>query len=353
MISTPVGHARSSLRKIFNLPACQHPVSSYPLIFGLQEFGTITGLPRGDFPVDYEPVSNKKSEVGKDPYRKKLIGKKKLITIAELCHKLESESQMTWWRKILLKLIIIVDDVFIPHKESSFKTTYFIKPSKLFSWKGNDPIRTLVRQLKHGSLRLHRFPLSLQFLAFHAFKKFQSKIHAPFGQSSIMDFDDIHLPQHRPINLIDILCMEAEPNNTIPNANPLSSANILLNTTALPSIDLQSIFLSSMTPFSTISSLNQKTDHPLNHHPPTYIIPPHFSIHITRCNPYDNYILLNPPSLVTSYAVYDTSAHPKQANNSVDQNTTNITPNNPTLHSIMFDNVNINDPISLVSSQLQ
>ncbi|KAF3542924.1 hypothetical protein DY000_02007186 [Brassica cretica] len=213
MISTPVGHARgSSLRKIFNLPACQHPVSSYPLIFGLQEFGTITGLPRGAFPVDYEPVSNKKSEVGKDPHRKKLIGKKKLITIAELCHKLESESQMTWWRKILLKLIIIVDDVFIPHKESSFKTTYFIKPSKLVSWKGNDPIRTLVRQLKQGSLRLHRFPLSLQFLAFHAFKKFQSKIHAPFGQSSIMDFDDIHLPQHRPINLIDILCMEAEPN---------------------------------------------------------------------------------------------------------------------------------------------
>ena len=57
--------------------------------------------------------------------------------------------------------------------------------------------------------------------------------------------------------------------NTIPNANPLSSTNILLNTTALPSIDLQSIFFSSMTPFSTISSLNQKTDHPLNHHPPT------------------------------------------------------------------------------------
>src|SRR5690606_34303045 len=47
-----------------------------PFRFGLQEFGTITGLPCGAFPVGYNPMRDDQSEATKDPYWIKLIGKK-------------------------------------------------------------------------------------------------------------------------------------------------------------------------------------------------------------------------------------------------------------------------------------
>ncbi|KAH0892992.1 LOW QUALITY PROTEIN: hypothetical protein HID58_055421, partial [Brassica napus] len=219
-----------SLRKIFNLPACQHHVSCklihflftrhllIPSYLVFKSLGQLRVFLVELFQLIMNPSPTRRVKLAKIRTGKSLLERRSL---SQLLNYVTSSRLMIFLFRTIpcptpkyFNMVKFFESFlqFPWDRESSFKTTYFIKPSKLVSWKGNDPIRTLVRQLKQGSLRLHRFPLSLQFLAFHAFKKFQSKIHAPFGQSSIMDFDDIHLPQHRPINLIDILCMEAEPN---------------------------------------------------------------------------------------------------------------------------------------------
>ncbi|KAF3546357.1 hypothetical protein DY000_02009171 [Brassica cretica] len=89
----------SCFGKLFDLPTRQCPVScklihsllsrqlivddphtlwtafsGQPLRFGLQEFGTITGLPCGAFPVGHLPPKNKRNQALKDQIWKKLIG---------------------------------------------------------------------------------------------------------------------------------------------------------------------------------------------------------------------------------------------------------------------------------------
>uniref|UniRef100_A0A0D3CBJ2 DUF1985 domain-containing protein n=1 Tax=Brassica oleracea var. oleracea TaxID=109376 RepID=A0A0D3CBJ2_BRAOL len=93
----------SCFGKLFELPTRQCPVSckiiytflsrqlivedkhtlwsvfrSDPIRFGLQEFGTITGLPCGDFPAGYNTELEDQSKVHKDPDWIKLIGKKEI-----------------------------------------------------------------------------------------------------------------------------------------------------------------------------------------------------------------------------------------------------------------------------------
>ncbi|KAF2594308.1 hypothetical protein F2Q70_00043161 [Brassica cretica] len=107
----------SCFGKLFDLPTCQCPVScklthamltrhlvcedkhtfwsifgSDPIKFGLQEFGTITGLPYGAFPVGYTTDKEDQSKAYKDPFWIKLIGKKRFTTIADLRRKLETHT---------------------------------------------------------------------------------------------------------------------------------------------------------------------------------------------------------------------------------------------------------------------
>ncbi|KAG5388437.1 hypothetical protein IGI04_029978 [Brassica rapa subsp. trilocularis] len=99
----------SCFGKLFDLPARQCPVScklihsllsrqllvddphtqwtafsGQPLRFGLQEFGTITGLPCGAFPVGHLPPKNKRNQASKDKIWKKLIAPRSSFTIMEL-----------------------------------------------------------------------------------------------------------------------------------------------------------------------------------------------------------------------------------------------------------------------------
>ncbi|KAF3573030.1 hypothetical protein F2Q69_00058342 [Brassica cretica] len=124
---------RSCFGKLFDLPARQCPVSwklihamltrqlvvedkhtlwsvfgSDPIKFGLQEFGTITGLPCGAFPVGYTTDKEDQSQAHKDPYWIELIGKKRFTTIADLRRKLETDKHMPGPQKLRLALIIIV-----------------------------------------------------------------------------------------------------------------------------------------------------------------------------------------------------------------------------------------------------
>lgn len=131
----------SSFRKIFDILARQCPVSAKlihsfltrqllcqlehtlwsvfggnPLKFGLQEFGTVTGLNCGSFPESYHPDTAKTVVAGKDAIWRKLFGKNKMVTIAELCRMLEEDEKMSDWKKIRIALIIIVDSVLISQK---------------------------------------------------------------------------------------------------------------------------------------------------------------------------------------------------------------------------------------------
>ncbi|KAF2581840.1 hypothetical protein F2Q68_00005961 [Brassica cretica] len=61
--------------------------SGQPLRFGLQEFGTITGLPCGAFPVGHLPPKNKRNQALKDQIWKKLIGVPTCPTVGRvLCY---------------------------------------------------------------------------------------------------------------------------------------------------------------------------------------------------------------------------------------------------------------------------
>ncbi|CDY57158.1 BnaC05g50400D [Brassica napus] len=207
---------------------------SDPIRFGLQEFGTITGLPCGEFPTDYDTELEVQSNNISDPDWVKLFGKEKIVTIADLRHKLETDARMLGWKKLQLALILIVDSVLIAHqqktrptlkyvkmvqsvdaffqhpwgRESFLKTITCMKPPQ----ECKDPIGELVCLLRQDSFRLKGFPLALQLLAFQAVPQLQTIIHAPVDTLSISQLEEPHLPLHSNINYVDILRVEAEQN---------------------------------------------------------------------------------------------------------------------------------------------
>lgn len=252
----------SCFGKLFDLPARQCPVSAKfihsfltrqllcedkhtlwsafggkPLRFGLQEFGTITGLPCGPFPPGYNPDTKPATDPRKDPFWVSLIGKKRFTTIEQLAHKLETDRNMTPYMKVRLALIIIVDGVLIAHeqkprptlrfvklvedldvffshpwgRESFLKTINCMKPPKFDKLTCKDPPTKLVECLKQETYRLKGFPLSLQLLAFAAVPKLLSIIQAPYDTLTIMDLVEYHLPIHPPIATLDIHGVEADP----------------------------------------------------------------------------------------------------------------------------------------------
>ncbi|CAN6821756.1 unnamed protein product [Brassica oleracea] len=212
---------------------------SDPIKFGLQEFGTITGLPCGAFPVGYTLDKEDESQANKDPDWIKLIGKKRFTTIADLRNKLETDKNMPGKKKLQLALIIIVDGVLIAHqqtprptlkyvrmvqdvdtfcshpwgRESFIKTIVCMKPPKFVPKKCQDPIGAMVQLLKQESLRLRGFPLALQLLAYQAIPKLQSTIPIPFDSRTIMDLDGPNLPSYPAPSASDIISVEADPDD--------------------------------------------------------------------------------------------------------------------------------------------
>ncbi|KAF8113248.1 hypothetical protein N665_0054s0060 [Sinapis alba] len=164
-----------------------------PLRFGLQEFGTITGLPCGAYPT---------------------------------------EKDMYGWKKVCLALILIVDGVLIAHKQTPpLKYVQMVEDLDSFfqfPWGresfsktvacmkthgGTDPVGTLVKGLKQETLHLKGFPLVLQL----------SKIPAPFSSLLIIELEEDHLPNHPSINLNDLLLIESENNLSVSPIIPIES----------------------------------------------------------------------------------------------------------------------------------
>ncbi|KAG2287374.1 hypothetical protein Bca52824_046978 [Brassica carinata] len=265
---------RDTRRKLFDLPARQCPVScklihafltrqlvflpkntlwsafgGSPFRYGIEEFGTVTGLPCGSYPERYTPNTGKAIVAGKDRVWKRLFGKKIYVTIADLCRMFETDKDMDGWNKIQIALIIIVDGVLIAHKqearptpryvrmvenlktfltfpwgrESFLKTISCMKPSKFVPKKCEDHVATLVKKLKQRSFRLQGFPLSLQLVAFRAIPQLLDYIPAPLNNLTVMDLEDGNLPQHKSINAIHIRRVEFDPNLVVTPIIPIES----------------------------------------------------------------------------------------------------------------------------------
>ncbi|KAG2306840.1 hypothetical protein Bca52824_026588 [Brassica carinata] len=221
-----------------------------PLRYGLQEFGTVTGLNCGSFPQGYHPDTAKSVVAGKDTVWKKLFGKKKTINIAELCQMLEKEKDMSGWKKIRIALIIIVDGVLIAHKqvprptpryvsmlsklttffafpwgrESFLKTISCMKPPKPAPPKIKDHVAWLVHKLKQSSFRLQGFPLTLQLVVFRAIPQLLDFISSPLDHRTCMDLEDGYLSQHKSINYLDIRRVECSSNVNDPGWGEWSNA---------------------------------------------------------------------------------------------------------------------------------
>ncbi|RID76404.1 LOW QUALITY PROTEIN: hypothetical protein BRARA_B03377 [Brassica rapa] len=261
----------SCFGKLFDIPARQCPVSAKlihsfltrqlvclpkntlwsvfggnPLRYGLQEFGTVTGLNCASFPEGYHPDTAKPVVAGKDEVWKRLFGKKTMVTIAELCLMLEEDKKMEHWKKIRIALIIIVDGVLIAHKqqaratpryvkmlknlktffafpwgrESFVKTISCMKPPKPSLKNGNDPVSWL---LKQDSFRLQSFPLTLQLVAFRAIPQLLSFIPAEPDQRTLMDLEDGYLPQHKSIDSIGVRRVEFSSDLAVSPIIPIES----------------------------------------------------------------------------------------------------------------------------------
>uniref|UniRef100_A0A0D3B5F8 Ubiquitin-like protease family profile domain-containing protein n=1 Tax=Brassica oleracea var. oleracea TaxID=109376 RepID=A0A0D3B5F8_BRAOL len=221
----------SCFGKLFDLPARQCPVScklihsllsrqllvddphtlwttfsGQPLRFGLQEFGTITGLPCGAFPVGHLPPKNKRNQASKDKIWKKLIDgvliayqqtPRPTLKYVQMVDNLETFFQFPWGR------------------ESFCKTLACMKPQQ-----GEDP-SSLVRGLKQETLHLKGVPLVLQLVAVRAIPKLLSIIPAPRSSLTIMELEEDHLLDHPSININDVLTIEAEENLSVTPIIPI------------------------------------------------------------------------------------------------------------------------------------
>ncbi|KAF8104776.1 hypothetical protein N665_0168s0019, partial [Sinapis alba] len=269
----------SCFGKLFELPAQQCPVScklihtlltrqlicdgkhtlwsvfgADPLRFGLQEFGTITGLPCGAFPVGYDPSPENTNGPLKDSYWFKLIGKKKSTTITDLRSKLEKETNLPAHQQTPCptpRYMEMLEDVdaFCSHpwgRESFLKTITCMKPPKFVPKKCEDPIGTLVQLLKQETYKLKGFPLALQLVAFRAIPLLQSQIEVPADTPavSILELDEPHLPIFPALSKTDILRVEADPNLIPPYTAVMSDCKLLhklqLKVTSLITIYSQS-----------------------------------------------------------------------------------------------------------------
>ncbi|CAN7042845.1 unnamed protein product [Brassica rapa subsp. trilocularis] len=227
----------SCFGKLFDIPARQCPVSAKlihsfltrqliclpkntlwsvfggnPLRYGLQEFGTVTGLNCASFPEGYHPDTAKPVVAGKDEVWKRLFGKKTMVTIAELCLILEEDKKMDHWKKIRIALIIIVDGVLIAHKQQACATPRYVKMLKnlktffAFPWGRESFVKTI--SCMKPPKPLQGFPLTLQLVAFRAIPQLLSFIPAQPDQRTLMDLEDGYLPQHKSINSISIRRVE-------------------------------------------------------------------------------------------------------------------------------------------------
>ncbi|KAG7656540.1 hypothetical protein ISN44_As01g036170 [Arabidopsis suecica] len=98
-----------------------------PLRLSLVEFGSVTGLPCGEFPEEYEPDFFPRRENGTNDYWDVLIGEDKNATLADISSKFQALKGIENPLKLPLALLLIVDGVLIANNQThrpTFKSNF-------------------------------------------------------------------------------------------------------------------------------------------------------------------------------------------------------------------------------------
>ncbi|AAG12807.1 unknown protein; 55998-51558 [Arabidopsis thaliana] len=98
-----------------------------PLRFSLVEFGSVTGLPCGEFPEEYEPDFFPRRENGTNDYWNVLIGEDKNATLADVSSKFQALKGIENPLKLPLALLLIVDGVLIANNQTHRPTFKYVK----------------------------------------------------------------------------------------------------------------------------------------------------------------------------------------------------------------------------------
>lgn len=218
-----------------------------PLRFSLVEFGSVTGLPCGEFPEEYDPYFQPTPVNGEKCFWDELIGEDRKATLADVSAKLESSAGMDRDYRLRLALLLIVDGVLIASsqtprptfkyvemlrdidaflafpwgRESYLKTISSMRPDKKLhhipvvkkprlQGKCTDPLTTFTDQLQQKTFRLTGFPLALQLLAYRNISGLLQKIPGSSDPRTFLDWDSIGLPKNN-LTLFDIHAVERAP----------------------------------------------------------------------------------------------------------------------------------------------
>lgn len=177
-----------------------------PIRFSLREFGVVTGLNCGRLP-DSKIVKERQNTKGiASKYISELVGNRKCVKLPDLLRMLKQNKNKPSWKKLSVALVIIVEgvvavksqlgvvneniveicwdiDFFLeyPWGRQAFQETVedIMKDKSEFS------LTTMVGRLKQSSIALHRFPMSIQLLAFEVIYGLE-KIHRESGDE--LDF---------------------------------------------------------------------------------------------------------------------------------------------------------------------
>lgn len=219
-----------------------------PLRFSLVEFGSVTGLPCGEFPEEYDPYFQPVPVPGEKYYWDELIGEDRKATLADVCKIFENTSANNGTLRLRLALLLIVDGVLVASsqthrptfkyvemlqdvdaflsfpwgRESFLKTISTMRPERKMHTnhvgkkprlhaKTVDPIKTFTDQLQQKTIRLTGFPLALQLLAYRNVSGLLAKIPGSSDTRTFMEWDSVGLPKNN-LPLTDIHDVERDPN---------------------------------------------------------------------------------------------------------------------------------------------
>lgn len=160
-----------------------------PIRFSLREFGKITGLSCGPYPLESGIVSATSNANMVCPYWYTLIGPNPETTVSQIVTMLKSERDMPGWRKLRLALIVIVEGILSCGTQPIRPRTWVVEMVRnlevflAYPWGRHAFERTirmvklgkkvkrlsiLKQKLKQRSLVLHGFPIAIQLFLFQS-----------------------------------------------------------------------------------------------------------------------------------------------------------------------------------------
>ncbi|KAF8117709.1 hypothetical protein N665_0008s0063 [Sinapis alba] len=207
-----------------------------PMRFSLAEFGTVTGLPCGEFEEGY--VVDDMARVKKTDFVfwDRLFYGRRDVTIADVAAMVASDKEMPPNRKLKLCLLIIVDGVLLATTQNPKPTVKHVKrleslkkflgfpwgreafwwtisgmlPAQRVLGKCDDPEGGFCKKLRQESKILPGFPLALQLWAFEAIPLLVKRLSGDDGET-ILTFSGAKLPQHSGLPLSGVLEAEHDP----------------------------------------------------------------------------------------------------------------------------------------------